>query len=171
MLDFIYRISLNNVPPWIRAATAAKDAKDWSLPSFGSHLNPISTRGGRLCPPYTGVLGWLKFAMAALINPQYVLSAPIFLECRSAPAPYQKKEWHSHIAPFEKREWHSLIALSWKECTLLSLFFCNFFKDFFLTSILELVIYKKFYVKLKVPLLSKIYKPQEWWKTSLFSEK
>jgi hypothetical protein len=45
-------------------------------------------------------------------NPQYVLSAPIFLECRSAPAPYQKKEWHSHIAPFEKREWHSLIAPS-----------------------------------------------------------
>ena len=35
----------------------------------------------------------------------------------------------------KKREWHSLIALSWKECTLLSLFFCNFFKDFFLTSI------------------------------------
>ena len=49
-----------------RAATAAKDAKDWSLSSFGSHLNPISTRGGRLCPPYTGVLGWLKFAVAAL---------------------------------------------------------------------------------------------------------
>ena len=45
---------------------AAKDAKDWSLPSFGSHLNPISTRGDRLCPPYTGVLGWLKFAVAAL---------------------------------------------------------------------------------------------------------
>ena len=48
------------------AATAAKDAKDWSLPSFGSHVNPISTRRGRLCPPYTGVLGWLKFAVAAL---------------------------------------------------------------------------------------------------------
>ena len=46
-----------------RAATAAKD---WSLASFGSHLNPISTRGGRLCPPYTGVLGWLTFAVAAL---------------------------------------------------------------------------------------------------------
>ena len=28
---------------------------DVSKPSFGSHLNPISTRGGRLCPPYTGV--------------------------------------------------------------------------------------------------------------------
>ena len=41
-----------------------------------------------------------------------LLSAPVFLECRSAPAPYQKKEWHSQIAPFEKREWHSLIALS-----------------------------------------------------------
>ena len=41
-----------------------------------------------------------------------VLSAPIFLECRSAPAPCQNKEWHSHIAPFEKREWHSFIALS-----------------------------------------------------------
>ena len=23
--------------------------------------------GGRLCPPYTGVLSWLKFAVAALI--------------------------------------------------------------------------------------------------------
>ena len=45
------------------AATAAKDAKAWSLPSFGSHLNPISTRGGRLCLTYTGVLGWLKFAV------------------------------------------------------------------------------------------------------------
>ena len=51
---------------FFRAATAAKDTKDWSLPSFGSHLNPISTRGGRLCPPYTAVLGWLKFAVAAL---------------------------------------------------------------------------------------------------------
>ena len=28
---------------------------DMSTPSFGSHLNPILTRGGRLCPPYTGV--------------------------------------------------------------------------------------------------------------------
>ena len=28
---------------------------DVSTPSFGSHLNPISTRGGRSCPPYTGV--------------------------------------------------------------------------------------------------------------------
>ena len=28
---------------------------DVSAPSFGSHLNPISTRGGRFCPPYTGV--------------------------------------------------------------------------------------------------------------------
>ena len=30
---------------------------DVSSPSFGSHSNPISTRGGggRLCPPYTGV--------------------------------------------------------------------------------------------------------------------
>ena len=28
---------------------------DVSTPSFCSHLNPISTRGGRLCPPYTGV--------------------------------------------------------------------------------------------------------------------
>ena len=61
-----------------------------------------------------------------------VLSSPIFLKCRSAPDPYQKKEWHSHIAPFEKREWHSLIALSWKECTLLSLLFFVFF---FLPSI------------------------------------
>ena len=28
---------------------------DMSTPSFGSHLNPISTMGGRLCSPYTGV--------------------------------------------------------------------------------------------------------------------
>ena len=30
---------------------------DVSTPSYGSHLNPISTRGegGRLCPTYTGV--------------------------------------------------------------------------------------------------------------------
>ena len=28
---------------------------DMSTPSFGSHLNPISTGGGRFCPPYTGV--------------------------------------------------------------------------------------------------------------------
>ena len=28
---------------------------DMSTPSFGSHLNPISTRGDRLCPPNTGV--------------------------------------------------------------------------------------------------------------------
>ena len=34
-----------------RAATAAKDAKDWSLPSFGSHLNPISTRGADYAQP------------------------------------------------------------------------------------------------------------------------
>ena len=49
-----------------QGATAAKDAKDWSLPSFGSHLNPISTKRVRLCPTYTGVLGWLKFVVAAL---------------------------------------------------------------------------------------------------------
>ena len=29
--------------------------EDWSQPSFGSHINPISTRDGRLCPPYTYV--------------------------------------------------------------------------------------------------------------------
>ena len=37
--------------PSFRAATAAKDAKDWSLPSFGSHLNPISTRGADYAQP------------------------------------------------------------------------------------------------------------------------
>ena len=63
-IKFLNYIIINTIE--YRAATAAKDAKDWSLPSFGSHLNPISTRGGRLCPPYTGVLGWLKFAVAAL---------------------------------------------------------------------------------------------------------
>ena len=66
-----------------RAATAAKDAKDWSLPSFGSHLNPISTRGGRLCPPYTGVLGWLKFAVAAL-HVQWGRDVPIYIFIFSA---------------------------------------------------------------------------------------
>ena len=29
--------------------------RDVSTPSFGSHLNPISTRVGRLCKPYTDV--------------------------------------------------------------------------------------------------------------------
>ena len=28
---------------------------DMSTPSFGSHLNPISSKGVRLCLPYTGV--------------------------------------------------------------------------------------------------------------------
>ena len=37
-----------------RAATAAKDAKDWSLPSFGSHLNPVSTRGQIMPTLYWG---------------------------------------------------------------------------------------------------------------------
>ena len=64
-IKFLNYIIINTIE--YRAATAAKDAKDWSLPSFGSHLNPISTKGGRLCPPYTGVLGWLKFAVAALL--------------------------------------------------------------------------------------------------------
>ena len=80
-----YKNSLDNFPimacdakqnltkfgTFYRAATAAKDAKDWSLASFGSHLNPISTRRGRLCPPYTGVLSWLKFAVAALFYIPY----------------------------------------------------------------------------------------------------
>jgi hypothetical protein len=52
-----------------------------------------------------------------------VLSAPIFLECRSAPAPCQKKECHSHFAPFNKKEWHSSLALSKKSALFLSLFF------------------------------------------------
>ena len=41
-----------------------------------------------------------------------VLSAPIFLKCRSTPAIYQKKEWHSHIAPFEKIKSTVLVPLS-----------------------------------------------------------
>ena len=61
-----------------RAAMAAKDTKDWSLPSFGSHLNPISTRGGRLCRPYTGVLGWLKFAVAALQSDSTLWTPTLF---------------------------------------------------------------------------------------------
>ena len=28
---------------------------DTSTPSFGIYLNPISTKGGRLCPPYSNV--------------------------------------------------------------------------------------------------------------------
>ena len=44
-----------------RAATASKIGLAATL------CNPISTRGGgRLCPTYTGVLGWLKIAVAAL---------------------------------------------------------------------------------------------------------
>ena len=51
-----------------RAARAAKDAKDWSLPSFGSHLNPISTRGADYAQLSTTVLTMLKYVPAAL-NP------------------------------------------------------------------------------------------------------
>ena len=51
-----------------------------------------------------------------------VLSASIFLECCSAPAPYQTKECHSHFAPCDKKEWHSSLALSKKSALFLSLF-------------------------------------------------
>jgi hypothetical protein len=60
-----------------------------------------------------------------------VLSAPVFLECRSAPASYQKKEWHSHIAPFEKGSgtpssfFHEKSALFYRS-------FLKFFLKFFL---------------------------------------
>ena len=61
-----------------RAATAAKDAKDWSLPSFGSHLNPISTRGGQIMPTlYWGP--WL--ANICRSGPVVVVSAQIVLLC------------------------------------------------------------------------------------------
>ena len=55
---------------------------------------------------------------------QCVKRSHFFRSAAPLPLLLQKKEWHSHIAPLEKKEWHSLIAL-------LSLFFCNFFKDFF----------------------------------------
>ena len=59
-----------------------------------------------------------------------VLSAPIFLECRSAPAPCQKKECHSHIAPdfesgaqeWRSKEWRSLTLGLW--CMTVSFDFC-----------------------------------------------
>ena len=49
-----------------RAATAAKAAKDWSLPIFWVSMNsykkqPVKTIWGRLLD-----LAWLKFAMVAL---------------------------------------------------------------------------------------------------------
>ena len=62
----------------------------------------------------------LHFGFRIISN---VLSAPIFLECRSAPAPCQKKECHSHFAPFNKKEWHSSLALSKKSALFSSLFF------------------------------------------------
>ena len=40
---------------YIQARLWACGRGDMSTPSFGRHLNPISTRGGRVCPPYTGV--------------------------------------------------------------------------------------------------------------------
>ena len=39
----------------IQAPLWACGQGDTSTPSFGTYLNPISTRGCRLCPPYTGV--------------------------------------------------------------------------------------------------------------------
>ena len=39
----------------IAHAGAPVDIGTWGRPSFGSHLNPIPTRGDRLCPPYTDV--------------------------------------------------------------------------------------------------------------------
>ena len=36
-----------------RTATAGKAGKDWSFPRFLGYLNPISTMGGRLGPPYS----------------------------------------------------------------------------------------------------------------------
>ena len=51
-----------------------------------------------------------------------VLSAPVFLECCSAPAPCQKKECHSHFTPSNKKEWNSSLALSKKSALFLSLF-------------------------------------------------
>ena len=53
--DMIYR-SHAIITCSCRAATTAKDAKDWSLPSFGSHLNPISTRGADYADPILGSL-------------------------------------------------------------------------------------------------------------------
>ena len=61
-----------------------------------------------------------------------VLSAPIFLEYRSAPAPCQKKECHSHFAPFNKKEWHSSLALSKKSALFSSIFLKE--KKFYLTE-------------------------------------
>ena len=62
-----------------------------------------------------------------------VLSAPVFLESRSAPAPCQKKEWHSHFAPFNKKEWHSSLTLSKKSALFSSLFLKE--KKIYLTEI------------------------------------
>ena len=41
---------------------------DVSTPSFCNHLNPISTRWGRLCPPYTGVHTKFCFFMFLIIK-------------------------------------------------------------------------------------------------------
>ena len=60
--------------------------------------------------------------MKVLATTTNVLSAPVFLECRSGPAPFQKKECHSHFAHFDKKEWHSFLAPSKKSALFLSLF-------------------------------------------------
>ena len=57
------------------------------------------------------------------------------MECRSAPAPYQKKEWHSHIAPFKKGSGTPSSLFHEKVHSLIALFFVIFFKISFLTSI------------------------------------
>ena len=48
-------LCINLLDWYLQARLSACGRGDVSTPSFGSHPNPISTMGGRLCPPYTGV--------------------------------------------------------------------------------------------------------------------
>lgn len=61
---------------------------DWSPSSFGSHLNSISTKGGRLCPSYTDVPEQFWKPQARLID---IWS--LFNFCRSVESHFYQLIW------------------------------------------------------------------------------
>ena len=54
-LSWLDEMAVLDVGIALQARLWACGQGDMSTPSFGSHLNPISTRGGRLCQPYISV--------------------------------------------------------------------------------------------------------------------
>ena len=67
----VSRATKHNNSPLLLCSHSKSQARLWtcgrgdvSTPCFGSHLNPISTRGVILCPPYTNV--HTKFPQARL---------------------------------------------------------------------------------------------------------